>query len=204
MPRQNYASSFDFAKFDIDGIKPIRDAFEQAGLTVTDVEATNRAARRSGFQVKQAAFYFSDSQKVSMLLKNNGDGTGDIYQVTLNGSIVPIKNVSSLDGAAGEIARLLGANSAKFLKAQERKMAAQKVDERDLEGNKKAKTLTATAKIEAAKAEIEQITNDLTTQETRRNELQAQVEQANADLAAKQAELEQLAAENASLEADNG
>lgn len=201
MPRQNYASAFDFAKFDVEGVKPIRDAFEQAGLTVTDVEAPNRASRRNGFQVKQAAFYFGDGQKVTMLLKNDGSGGGDIYQVTLNGAIIPIKDVATLEGASKEIARMLGANSAKFEKAQQRKAMAQKVDESDLEGNKKAKPATAAAKLEAANAEIAMLTGELTAQEERRSKLQARMDAVSAELATKSAELERITAENTSLEA---
>lgn len=199
--RQTYAGVFDFARFDVEGIKPIKDAFEKAGLTVVDVEASNKAARRSGYQVKQATFYFGDGQRVVMMLKNDGDGYGDIYQVKLNSRVVPVKNVDDMDKAVAEIAAMAGANSASFVKAARRKAEKQSVDEGDLEGNKPRKPVTAAARLEAATAEIAELESIVAEQEARRAELAAQVEAARQQYETDMAELNRLIEENDQLEA---
>lgn len=199
--RQTYAGVFDFARFDVEGIKPIKDAFEKAGLTVVDVEASNKAARRSGYQVKQATFFFGDGQRVVMMLKNDGDGYGDIYQVKLNSRVVPVKNVDDMDKAVAEIAAMAGSNSASFVKAARRKAEKQSVDESDLEGNKTRKPVTAAAKLEAASTEIAELEAIAAEQEARRAELAAQVEAARQQYETDMAELNRLIEENDQLEA---
>lgn len=199
--RQTYAGVFDFARFDVEGVQPIKDAFEKAGLTVVDVEASNKAARRSGYQVKQATFFFGDGQRVVMMLKNDGDGQGDIYQVKLNSRVVPVKNVDDMDKAVAEIAAMAGANSASFVKAARRKAEKQSVDESDLEGNKTRKPVTAAAKLEAATAEIAELEAIAAEQEARRAELAAQVEAARQQYETDMAELNRLIEENDQLEA---
>lgn len=199
--RQTYAGVFDFARFDVEGVKPIKDAFEKAGLTVVDVEASNKAARRAGYQVKQATFFFGDGQRVVMMLKNDGDGQGDIYQVKLNSRVVPVKNVDDMDKAVAEIAAMAGANSASFVKAARRKAEKQSVDESDLEGNKTRKPVTAAAKLEAATAEIAELEAIAAEQEARRAELAAQVEAARQQYETDMAELNRLIEENDQLEA---
>ena len=199
--RQTYAGVFDFARFDVEGVKPIKDAFEKAGLTVVDVEASNKAARRSGYQVKQATFFFGDGQRVVMMLKNDGDGQGDIYQVKLNSRVVPVKNVDDMDKAVAEIAAMAGANSASFVKAARRKAEKQSVDESDLEGNKTRKPVTAAAKLEAATTEIAELEAIAAEQEARRAELAAQVEAARQQYETDMAELNRLIEENDQLEA---
>ena len=199
--RQTYAGVFDFARFDVEGVKPIKDAFEKAGLTVVDVEASNKAARRSGYQVKQATFFFGDGQRVVMMLKNDGDGYGDIYQVKLNSRVVPVKNVDDMDKAVAEIAAMAGSNSASFVKAARRKAEKQSVDESDLEGNKTRKPVTAAAKLEAASTEIAELEAIAAEQEARRAELAAQVEAARQQYETDMAELNRLIEENDQLEA---
>ena len=199
--RQTYAGVFDFARFDVEGVKPIKDAFEKAGLTVVDVEASNKAARRSGYQVKQATFFFGDGQRVVMMLKNDGDGHGDIYQVKLNSRVVPVKNVGDMGKAVAEIAAMAGSNSASFVKAARRKAEKQSVDESDLEGNKTRKPVTAAAKLEAATAEIAELEAIAAEQEARRAELAAQVEAARQQYETDMAELNRLIEENDQLEA---
>ena len=199
--RQTYAGVFDFARFDVEGVQPIKDAFEKAGLTVVDVEASNKAARRSGYQVKQATFFFGDGQRVVMMLKNDGDGQGDIYQVKLNSRVVPVKNVDDMDKAVAEIAAMAGANSASFVKAARRKAEKQSVDESDLEGNKTRKPVTAAAKLEAASTEIAELEAIAAEQEARRAELAAQVEAARRQYETDMAELNRLIEENDQLEA---
>lgn len=200
--RQTYAGVFDFARFDVEGVKPIKDAFEKAGLTVVDVEASNKADRRAGYQVKHATFYFGDGQRVVMMLKNDGSGNGDIYQVKLNSRVIPVKNVDNMDKAVAEIAAMAGSNSAAFVKAARRKAAKQEVNETDLEGNKTTrKPATAAAKLEEANAEIAELESAVAEQDARRAELAAQVDAARQQQEADMAELDRLTEENDQLEA---
>ena len=186
----NSAGSFDFASFDEKGANPIKKAFEKSGATVIEVVAPNRATRKAGYQVKTATFYMADGQQVMMLLKNDGEGNGDIYQVQLNKRVVPIKNVDNLDKAASEIAGMVKSGSPAFLKAQRRKQSRLKVDESDLDGGVKKKPAPATskAKLEEATAEIK--------------ELDAQMESQLKEVSEKAATLNAKAEENNRIKAE--
>lgn len=198
--KQNYAGKFPFDQFDVQGVQPVKDAFAKAGANVIDVTADNKATRKAGYQVKTATFYLEDGQTIAMLLKNDGKGNGDIYQVQLNSKVIPVKNVGDLEAAAAEIAAMAGSNSAAFTKAARRKAEKQSVDETDLE-NKKQRPLTNAVKLEQAKAEITTLETAIAEQETRKSEIQSQLEAAQLQAQADAAELERIAQENDQLEA---
>ncbi|MBE0507907.1 MAG: hypothetical protein IBX50_14545 [Marinospirillum sp.] len=198
---QNYAGSFKFDSFDAQGVEPIKKAFERAGATVIEVDAPNRASRRAGYQVKKSTFFLADGQQIMMLLKNDGEGNGDIYQVQLNSRVIPVKNVDDMSKAAAEIARMAKANSPAFTKAQRRKHQKLKVNESDLDGGKpKTAPATARAKLAETKAEAEEMDAQLAEQEQAMAEKISQLEAKRAENDKNQAEIDRLLAENEQLE----
>lgn len=198
----NSAGMFDFSSFDASGVEPIKKALTKAGAIVVDVDAPNRVSRRAGFQVKSATFFMADGQQIVMLLKNDGEGNGDIYQVQLNGRVIPIRNVDSLSRAAGEIAKLLKSNSPTFVKAQRRKQARLKVDESDLDGGKKkrAPAVTNKAKLEEIKTEIKELEEQLEIQQISLEQKKAELDLKAAGNKNIEAEIELLDEENEQLE----
>ena len=143
--RQNYVT-FDFDKFDEDGLAPVKRDFERAGMTVIDVEATNRSRRQSGFATKMARFHFEDGQTITLRIK----GDGDVFQVQLNSRVIPIASVDNRKKAVEEMARMAMANAPAWKKAQRRKQQRAKVNKDDM----KAKTLPRGKKIEALEGDL--------------------------------------------------
>lgn len=198
----NLAGSFPFASFDARGVEPIKKAFEKAGASVIEVVAPNRAARRAGHQVKTATFFLADGQQVMLLLKNDGDGNGDVYQVQLNKRVIPIKNVESITKAAAEIAGIINSNSPVFLQAERRKQAKLKIDPVDLGGGekKKAPPVTNKAKLMAAKSEVSALEKQALEQEQILTVKQAELDARQEESKQIKSELETLLAENEQME----
>ena len=111
----------DFEKFDKAGLKSALSAIEKNGLKIANVDADNRAKRESGYQVKAATIEFESGQKLVLKIKAGGS----IYQVRLNGKVVPIKNVDNPDKALLEVVDYVMANEKRYLRQKER-MAEQK------------------------------------------------------------------------------
>jgi len=166
--RQNYAT-FDFANFDEKGLSGVKEAFERAGVTVIDLEASNRSRRMSGFATKSATFYFEDGQTITLRIK----GDGDVFQVKLNSRVVPIRNVHSMKEAVGEMARYLQANAPAWKKAQRRKQQRAKVDEKDM----KAKPLPRAKKIEALEADVAELDSSLSDLASEKDDLTKQLDE---------------------------
>ncbi len=95
------------------GIKSLIKAFDKAGGEVIShaVDATTK--RTSGVSYREIRLTFSDSQVVTMRIKS----TGDIFQVLLNGKVIPVKNQDDHGKAVAEIATLVQSNAAKFQRA---------------------------------------------------------------------------------------
>jgi hypothetical protein len=82
-----------FVNFNPKGLKPLTDELEKKHkLPVVDVKAPNMPKREDGFQVKTATFTFESGQKMVLKIKANGT----IFQVRLNGKVIPVKNSEDL------------------------------------------------------------------------------------------------------------
>lgn len=101
-------------------VKAIQQAFARAGVPVISIDADGKAKRTAGVSYKTMTLAFADSQTVELAIKQSGD----VYRVSLNGSVVPLKNPDDHAKAVGEIAKMLDAGRAKF----QAKMARTKVD----------------------------------------------------------------------------
>ena len=144
---QSYLT-FDFDNLQKE-VKKLQSRFEKNGLVVTDAVADEKSKRLSGFQTKGMTVFFSDGQKVELRVKKGGD----VFQVKLNSTIIPVRNVGDLDKAVAEIALKVDGNSPKWLKAQRRKQQAQKVDSSDI----KPRPISRKAKIETMQSSIAEL-----------------------------------------------
>lgn len=97
----------------------LKQFFARAGAPVITAEPGAKTLRTSGISYRELFLTFGDSQQVTMRVKQ----TGDVYQVLINGKLVPIKSQDDHIKAVAEIAGKLDAGRAKFQKA----LAATKV-----------------------------------------------------------------------------
>ena len=100
--------------FDFDnmakGAKVAARQFTRAGANVVQTDAGTAVKRTSGVSYRELALTFADSQAVALRIKS----TGDIWQVLINGKIVPIKSQDDHQAAVGEIVKALDAGRTKF------------------------------------------------------------------------------------------
>lgn len=156
--------TINFEKFDKAGLKPVIKKLEALGLSVDDIEATNKAKRESGFLLKTATILFSSGQKLMVKAKSGGG----IFQVKLNGRVLPIKAVDDMEKAVAEVSTHVKANEAAFLKQKEKKAGVVKVPKL------KPVNTSVAAQIETVSATIEQLKG---TNENIRTETEAQAGQ---------------------------
>lgn len=88
--------------------------FKKAGATVAQVDVGGNAKKTSGFAYRELFLTFTDSQIITMRIKESGD----IYQVLLNKKIVPIRNQDDHTKAIKEMADMMARGRAAFQKRQ--------------------------------------------------------------------------------------
>lgn len=111
--------NFDDLKPNNKALKKLVQAFTRAGAPVATVDTDGRAKRASGVTYRDVILTFVDNQKLTLSFKQSGD----VFQVKLNGSVVPLKNQSDQIKAVGELVQLLDAGRVKH----QAKLARQKV-----------------------------------------------------------------------------
>lgn len=115
----DFLISFDDLKPGAKALKKLVQAFTRAGAPVASTDIDPRTKRTSGVNYRQVLISFTDSQTVALGVKT----TGDIFEVRVNGAVLPLKNQDDQVKAVGEIARALDAGRTKF----QAKMARTKV-----------------------------------------------------------------------------
>ena len=93
--------------------------FSRAGANVVQQDVPATVKRSSGITYREMTLTFADSQQVAMRIKQ----TGDLFQVLLNGKVLPIKNQDDHVKAIAEIVQAMDAGRGKFQKV----LAAAKV-----------------------------------------------------------------------------
>lgn len=88
--------------------------FKKAGAAVAQVDVGGNAKKTSGFAYRELFLTFTDSQIITMRIKESGD----IYQVLLNKKIVPIRNQDDHTKAIKEMADMMARGRAAFQKRQ--------------------------------------------------------------------------------------
>lgn len=173
--------ALNFDKMTKAGLMPLAKKFQRWKLEVEDIEATNKPKRESGMQVKSALFIFKTGQKLEVKVKN--DGT--VFQVKLNGKVLPIKHVDDMDKAIIEIVDYVQDNEKAYLKAQERRATKLAIAEKKpaVKTTRAEQIDNYTARVAELQGEKENLskqasdsTNELNTIKNQLADLQAELE----------------------------
>lgn len=113
--------NFNFDELATDkAAKKVAQLFQRAGAPVIQTEADSRIKRTAGVTYREMHFTHADGQRTSIRITKSGD----VGQVLVNGSVVPLKNQTDAAKAIGEITKRLEDGRAKF----QAKLARTKVD----------------------------------------------------------------------------
>lgn len=93
-------------------LKKLTAAFDAAGATIVSSSSDGKAKRTAGVSYKTLDIAFADSQQIELQVKQ----TGDVFQVKLNGQVVPLKNPDDHKAAIKELVAKMDAGRAKFQK----------------------------------------------------------------------------------------
>lgn len=113
-----------FVNFNERGLKPLVAELEKHDQAVASIKATNLPKREDGFQIKSAMLTFESGQKIEIKIKANGS----IFQVRLNGKVIPVKNSEDIDEPANlkkavkEISDRIAQNEPAYMKQREARL----------------------------------------------------------------------------------
>jgi len=102
--------TLDFANVTEKGLKKLIAVFEKNNCKVANVDATNRVTKKDGLATKKAVLTFENGQSVTITL---GD-QGDVIETKLNTTVLPVKDLSTLDKYVKEVAGKVAANQQRF------------------------------------------------------------------------------------------
>jgi hypothetical protein len=100
-------------------VRKVTALFVRAGLEIVSVGSSGKAARIAGVSYREVTYTFADSQSLGLRIK----ATGDVYEVRVNGKVVPIKEQDDPAKAAAELVSMLDKSRARHQK----RMAALKM-----------------------------------------------------------------------------
>lgn len=86
--------------------------FSRAGANVVQQDVSATTKRTAGVSYREMTLTFADSQQVTLRIKQ----TGDIFQVLLNGKVMPLKNQDDHVAAIAEIVQAMDAGRSKYQK----------------------------------------------------------------------------------------
>lgn len=95
--------------------KPTRELtriFKRAGVDVAQVDVNPAIKRTSGITYRELLLTFADSQQVVLRIKQ----TGDVYQILLNGKVMPLRAQDDHAAAVAEVVKAMDAGRAAFQK----------------------------------------------------------------------------------------
>jgi deoxycytidylate deaminase len=93
-------------------MRKVTALFVRAGLEIISVGSNGKAARIAGISYREATYTFADNQTLSLRIKV----TGDVYEVRINGKVVPIKEQDDPTKAAAELVAMLDKTRARHQK----------------------------------------------------------------------------------------
>lgn len=94
----------------------IAKLFERAGTQVVSSEVAPTLSKRAGIAFRNVDLTMADGQRVTLGVKE----TGDVFEVRINGSVVPLRHQDDHAQAIKEVAGLLDKGRAAFQRAQSR------------------------------------------------------------------------------------
>lgn len=94
--------------------------FKKHKATVAQVDVSAGAKMTSGISFRELYLTFTDSQVITMRIKE----TGDIYQIMLNGKLTPVRYQDDHEKAIKELADAMARGRASFQKRLARKRTA--------------------------------------------------------------------------------
>ncbi|HCN6977517.1 TPA: odaE, partial [Escherichia coli] len=103
MTKNKYAT-VDFDQVNEKGLKSLIAAINKTGVTVIEVDSSNRATTKDGVKVKTAKLVLNDGQILAIQVND----TGDISSVRLNGKAIPnaqSPDIKTLGTVMGQAAR---------------------------------------------------------------------------------------------------
>ena len=161
-------SMINFDNFTEKGLKKVLDKFKKKDLPVGEVKADNRGKRQSGFLTKSATIIFESGQKLFVAIKADGG----VYQVKLNGMVIPVKNYLEEGKAFNDLALRIKKNEAIYLKARAKRLskAADKAVKAQQSGKKKKPSLSLARQIDEKTAALEVATKDVRDLKTRKTQ----------------------------------
>lgn len=113
--------------------------FKRGGLEVVQVDDPQKMKRTSGVTYKELNVVLANGESIMFRIKQ----TGDIFQVLINGKVVPIKNQDNQKDAIDEIIALSKTRSS----AYQKRLAKQRVKEIDSGSKAKEKKVAITQKM---------------------------------------------------------
>lgn len=119
MPKTNSLDFSTTASAD-QALKKVSQLLGRAGQAVVTTEFSAKPRRASDTTYREALLTLASGQTITLRV----NGTGDIYQVALNGSVKPLKEHNDTEKAVAEIAAMAEKNQGAFQKAQARKAVA--------------------------------------------------------------------------------
>lgn len=97
-------------------LRDISRLFEKAGAPVVSSSVDDKVTRRAGVAFRNVNLTFADGQTVTFGVKE----TGDIFEVRINNSVVPLREQDNPTKSIAEIALLLDKRRAAFQRAMAR------------------------------------------------------------------------------------
>lgn len=142
--------TLDFDNLSEIGLKKLIRAFESNGNKLVNFDSNNRVQRVDRELIKRFVMFFENGQSVAIRVNE----TGDIVQVKMNSTVLPIKNPRNENELAKDVSALLKRNQVAFDKSLAVKAAAVIKDEsRSSTARKTATAMLNEAKEADAKAQ---------------------------------------------------
>ena len=193
------SATLNFDQITEQGIRPLVTALTRNGVTVSNIEASNRVVRKDGVQTKVAALTLGDGQELAFQVND----TGDISAIKLNGKVIPVHNTDTLAQIAQSAARTASNNSQKFTDALAKKAQRAVVADQ----SKKPVVKSIAQQIQEAKAQLTVTQGQISSLKTQADSAQktadsvtAQIGKAKDTLTTEQAKGAQLAEQLRQLE----
>ena len=109
---KNLLFSFEDLSSKDKAAKQVARYFSRAGANIVQQDVPTAVKRSSGITYREMTLTFADSQQVVLRIKQSGD----IFQVLLNGKVLPIKNQDDHVKAIAEIVQAMDAGRSRFQK----------------------------------------------------------------------------------------